>query len=325
LLLVIVIAALGGLGVGWLSTTLPGILAAREAAATASPSPNPGATEASAAPTVTPDLAAITRDFDANDRAAGLNSLAIPPLGAGTFSVVPGATEPQSPELPVRWVRIEVEDGLDVDGEVFADFVMKRLTSDVGWSASGRVQFARSEGAADFVIALASPGTALAVCEMPHAPGELAAGGPPIPAEEILPSSSPAPQSDEDAATPSPSPVVTPAPEPSASGESACGDGALVVIDAYDWAAGFAPFEEDRTAARTWMVNHFVGHILGESDMVECPITAEDIEAGIEPVPAPIMVDQSASVGLCRPNPWPFPNALATPTPSPSPSVSPES
>jgi hypothetical protein len=57
-------------------------------------------------------------------------------------------------------VRVDVEQGLPLDGEVFAQAVYKTLNDSRSWGHGGTKTFERvSTGAADIVITLASPGT----------------------------------------------------------------------------------------------------------------------------------------------------------------------
>ncbi|MEU5584020.1 DUF3152 domain-containing protein [Streptomyces chrestomyceticus] len=61
--------------------------------------------------------------------------------------------------------RVDVEDGMGLDGELFADAVHKTLNDDRSWAHGGQRTFERvGSGEADFVITLASPGTTAAWC-----------------------------------------------------------------------------------------------------------------------------------------------------------------
>ncbi|MFD7662331.1 DUF3152 domain-containing protein [Streptomyces sp. NPDC059788] len=56
--------------------------------------------------------------------------------------------------------RVDVEDGMGLDGQLFADAVHKTLNDERSWAHGGRRTFQRvGSGDADFVITLASPGT----------------------------------------------------------------------------------------------------------------------------------------------------------------------
>ncbi|MFK0289461.1 DUF3152 domain-containing protein [Streptomyces sp. NPDC090442] len=61
--------------------------------------------------------------------------------------------------------RVDVEEGLPLDGELFADAVHKTLNDDRSWAHGGRRTFQRvGSGDADFVVSLASPGTTAKWC-----------------------------------------------------------------------------------------------------------------------------------------------------------------
>jgi hypothetical protein len=97
------------------------------------------------------------------DLAAGLLSTRIPEHGTGHLATVPGA-EPAPGAGSLIRVRVEVEHGLDVDGETFAHFVMATLNDPRGWGHAGRRTFARTSAAADLRVVLASPGTSRILC-----------------------------------------------------------------------------------------------------------------------------------------------------------------
>ncbi|WP_443743061.1 DUF3152 domain-containing protein [Streptomyces rhizoryzae] len=65
----------------------------------------------------------------------------------------------------VKRYRVDVEEGLPLDGELFAEAVHKTLNDDRSWAHGGRYAFQRvASGDADFVISLASPGTTAKWC-----------------------------------------------------------------------------------------------------------------------------------------------------------------
>ncbi|WP_329181377.1 DUF3152 domain-containing protein [Streptomyces decoyicus] len=56
--------------------------------------------------------------------------------------------------------RVDIEEGLPLDGNLFAEAVHKTLNDERSWAHDGRMAFQRvASGDADFVITLASPGT----------------------------------------------------------------------------------------------------------------------------------------------------------------------
>ncbi|MFF9866093.1 DUF3152 domain-containing protein [Streptomyces sp. NPDC013953] len=79
--------------------------------------------------------------------------------GAGEFEAVPGLDEAPGKGRKVRY-RIDVEKGLGLDAELFAEAVQKTLNDDRSWAHGGAMTFERvSTGDPEFVVTLASPGT----------------------------------------------------------------------------------------------------------------------------------------------------------------------
>ncbi|OKJ77926.1 DUF3152 domain-containing protein [Streptomyces sp. CB02460] len=79
--------------------------------------------------------------------------------GSGKFETVPGSAEAPGKGTKHRY-RIDVEKGLGLDAQLFAQAVQKTLNDDRSWAHDGDMTFERiSEGKPDFVITLASPGT----------------------------------------------------------------------------------------------------------------------------------------------------------------------
>ncbi|WP_245667895.1 DUF3152 domain-containing protein [Actinomadura macra] len=80
-------------------------------------------------------------------------------------------------------------------------------------------------------------------------------------------------------------------------GELSCSSGGRSVINARRYGEGAVTYGGDLASYREYVINHEVGHALGHGHQ-RCP------GAGVR---APVMVQQTKSLGGCRPNPWPFP------------------
>ncbi|MFJ8359155.1 DUF3152 domain-containing protein [Streptomyces sp. NPDC093984] len=84
--------------------------------------------------------------------------------GPGTFSAVPGTAKAPGTGRKYTY-RVDVENGLGLDGELFAQAVQKTLNDERSWAHNGARTFERiHSGKPDFVITLASPGTTAAWC-----------------------------------------------------------------------------------------------------------------------------------------------------------------
>ncbi|MGW5650860.1 DUF3152 domain-containing protein [Streptomyces humi] len=84
--------------------------------------------------------------------------------GSGKFAAVPGSAKAPGKGRKYTY-RVDVEQGLGLDGKLFADAVQKTLNDDRSWAHDGARTFERvSSGKADFVITLASPGTTAEWC-----------------------------------------------------------------------------------------------------------------------------------------------------------------
>lgn len=79
--------------------------------------------------------------------------------GPGTFDTVPGVAKAPGKGKTVRY-RVDVEQALGLDPQLFAEAVHRTLNDPRSWSHGGARTFERVPGGeADFVITLASPGT----------------------------------------------------------------------------------------------------------------------------------------------------------------------
>ncbi|MFE9446926.1 DUF3152 domain-containing protein [Streptomyces sp. NPDC006739] len=83
---------------------------------------------------------------------------------SGKFDVVPGFDKAPGKGQKYTY-RVDVEQGLGLDGGLFAEAVQKTLNDDRSWAHHGAKTFERvSTGKPDFVITLASPGTTAQWC-----------------------------------------------------------------------------------------------------------------------------------------------------------------
>lgn len=76
-----------------------------------------------------------------------------------------------------------------------------------------------------------------------------------------------------------------------------CYNNAKAMINHWRWLAGDDDYGDDVAGYRNYLINHEVGHALGK-DHVGCPGSGK---------PAPLMMQQTKSIGACDPNPWPYP------------------
>ncbi|MDR6979450.1 hypothetical protein J2X68_006186 [Streptomyces sp. 3330] len=84
--------------------------------------------------------------------------------GSGRFDAVAGIDKAPGKGEKFTY-RVDVEQGLGLDGELFAQAVQKTLNDPRSWAHDGARTFERiHSGKADFVITLASPGTTAVWC-----------------------------------------------------------------------------------------------------------------------------------------------------------------
>ncbi|MFI6039963.1 DUF3152 domain-containing protein [Streptomyces sp. NPDC051315] len=84
--------------------------------------------------------------------------------GSGKFDAVPGIDKAPGKGQKYTY-RVDVEQGLGLDAELFAQAVQKTLNDDRSWAHNGARTFERIySGKPDFVITLASPGTTADWC-----------------------------------------------------------------------------------------------------------------------------------------------------------------
>ncbi|WP_404829256.1 DUF3152 domain-containing protein [Streptomyces albicerus] len=91
-------------------------------------------------------------------------SLAADLKGSGDFEAIAGFDKAPGTGRKYTY-RVDVEKGLGLDGELFAQAVQKTLNDERSWAHDGGRTFERvSSGKPDFVITLASPGTTAFWC-----------------------------------------------------------------------------------------------------------------------------------------------------------------
>jgi len=99
----------------------------------------------------------------APERRAGLRSRTVAWSGGGRLRIVPGSSAAPGAGRVYR-IRVEVESGLDIDLAAFAAYVLATLNDQRSWTENGRRRFARTDGAADIRVVLASPKLSAAIC-----------------------------------------------------------------------------------------------------------------------------------------------------------------
>lgn len=149
-------------------------LATPEAVPAPDPQPTPTPTQTAPAPEPTP---APTPEAPVPEAGSGLvGAVTVEPDLGGTLAVVPGE-HPAPGAGTVRSVRVEVEAGLPVDGEVFATAVLATLNDPRGWSGPDGVTFSRTAADdASIRVVLASPGTTDRMCAPLETAGKWSCG-----------------------------------------------------------------------------------------------------------------------------------------------------
>ena len=144
-------AFIGGIGAA--------VLTQREEPADVPDAPVLAFVDPDSSPTPDPD-----EELSKDDLAAGLVSLDPSSTATGTFLVVPGEQAAPDPSVPAKRVRVEIEEGLAIDAEAFATFVLDTLNDHRSWGGDGTASFGRVVDSPDYRIVLASPGTLGRIC-----------------------------------------------------------------------------------------------------------------------------------------------------------------
>lgn len=131
---------------------------------TAEVTPSEPVTLSTISPEVPTEAPSVTPEQEA-DLLAGVRSHRVPDSGSGDLRIVAGSTEAPEGSAPVQTVRVEVEEGLDIDDAAFAAFVIDTLNDPRGWGADDSVRFARIDGGdPDIRVVLATAGTVDDMC-----------------------------------------------------------------------------------------------------------------------------------------------------------------
>ena len=143
---------------GWTVSTWPPVDQASASPASASPA---GADPSSASPASADPAGASPGQVSP----AGSGSAAVARVGTGRLVVVPGSVQAPG-RAPSMRVRVEVEEGLGVDAQAFAEFVLATLNDPRGWGHGGTLSFARTDGPAQIRVILAAAPTARRLCTL---------------------------------------------------------------------------------------------------------------------------------------------------------------
>lgn len=126
--------------------------------------PVPSATTQAASPTAIP-VPTPSAPLTLTDRMKVRFALDATLSLSGKFETVPGrAGSAGSSGVKTTTYRVEIEQGLALDGKLFAEAVQQTLNDQRSWARDNRVFVRTDAQQADFVIRLASPGTTHRLC-----------------------------------------------------------------------------------------------------------------------------------------------------------------
>ncbi|MET8974536.1 DUF3152 domain-containing protein [Streptomyces sp. NPDC004539] len=112
-----------------------------------------------------PSVPADVKPLSYDDRMSVKYPLAADFKGSGKFDAVPGVDKAPGKGRKYTY-RVDVEQGIGLDGGLFAQAVQKTLNDNRSWAHNGARTFERIfSGTPDFVITLASPGTTAFWCD----------------------------------------------------------------------------------------------------------------------------------------------------------------
>lgn len=183
----------------------------------------------------------------------------VPERGEGTFTYADGSSAVFGTAGPLRRFRVAVERGSGEDIEAFATQVQAALGDVRSWTGGGRLRLQKVSGEArhDFTVYLATRETAGRMCRAGGT--NIRVGGRPY---------------------------------------TSCRTPGRAIINLDRWrlsAPTFARADVPLEVYRSYVVNHEVGHELGEGHQ-GCPRRGG---------PAPVMVQQTLTLRGCTPYPWP--------------------
>ncbi len=176
--LAVVMLTLAGCG------ALPGGSSDDSSAQTSTPSSTPpeSAVAATAEPTAAGESDAapsepatsLPKGLTQKDVNAGVLSAKVKWKASGKLQTVKGSTKAPGKGQVIK-VRIQVEKGLKIDGDKFADFVLATLNDRRSWTEKGTRRFARTDdaGQAFTTVTLASPQTSAELCRPLQTMGKL--------------------------------------------------------------------------------------------------------------------------------------------------------
>jgi hypothetical protein len=146
--------------------------AAPSASASAAPTEAPAAGESDATPSAE---AALPKGLTEDDVVAGVLSAKVKWNGSGKLQTVKGSAKAPGKKGSVLKVRVQVEKGLSVDPEKFADFVLATLNDERSWTENGTRRFARTDQVSEAftTVTLASPQTSADLCRPLQTMGKL--------------------------------------------------------------------------------------------------------------------------------------------------------
>ena len=136
-------------------------------------SPDPAAAPGALATTSSPTRSPAPEPSSRTPAAPATTAAAeIPVSASGRLAVVPGRVAPAGPGRPLTY-RLEIEQGLPLDGTAVAAEVHGVLTDPRGWQPIEKVAFGRTDGAASFELIIASPAMTDRLCYPLDTIGEL--------------------------------------------------------------------------------------------------------------------------------------------------------